>query len=193
MKLALLLSLTLAAGSARGAAAPVPARSATTSAPADTAVVTRTASMHPMRYVVSRPPGWSAARQWPVLVVISDAAREFIADTRAFAAARGDRPFLIVTPLVLTAGGTAQDHRNRFDYPDAAWARAARDGNCAFDRDGLDAVLADVRRLDHADSVFMLAAFEAGGHVAWAELFRRPERIRGRRAGHAELHRALRG
>jgi hypothetical protein len=142
-----------------------------------TAPIERTATTHPMRYWVSRPQGWSARQRWPVVVVIPGAEREFLAETREFAAARGTRPFLVVTPLVLSAGGTAQDHRAAFDYPDAAWARAARDGNCTFDRDGLDAVLADIQRLDAADSVVMLAAFEAGGHVAWAQLFSHPQRI----------------
>jgi hypothetical protein len=141
------------------------------------APVERTAATHPMRYWVSRPHGWSARRRWPVVLVIPGAEREFLAETREFAAARGTRPFLVVIPLVLSAGGTAQDHRPEFDYPETAWARAARDGNCAFDRDGLDAVVADIQRLDAADSVVMLAAFEAGGHVAWTQLFSRPQRI----------------
>jgi hypothetical protein len=162
-------------------AAPARAQSAHTGAPGAgteaSAPVERTAATHPMRYWVSRPQGWSARRRWPVVLVIPGAEREFLAETRAFAAARGTRPLLVVTPLVLSAGGTAQDHRPEFDYPEAAWARAARDGNCTFDRDGLDAVLADIQRLDAADSVVMLAAFEAGGHVAWAQLFSRPQRI----------------
>ena len=75
---------------------------------------------HPMRYVASPPDDWKPDREWPVLVVITDAYRAFEETTRVFAKARGAAPFVIVTPLVLSGGGTAQQHMTDFDYDRAA-------------------------------------------------------------------------
>lgn len=134
---------------------------------------------HPMHYFASPPDNWKADRDWPVLVVITDAAREFEETTRVFANARGAAPFVVVTPLVLSGGGTAQQHMDAFDYDRAAWDRAAKDGNCAFDADGLTAVLADVRQRYHTESKVFMTGWEAGGHVVLSQVLNAPERLRG--------------
>jgi hypothetical protein len=141
-------------------------------------IVERTATAHPIHYFVSLPPGWNPQRTWPVLVVIPDAGREFRATAGTFAAARGTTPFVIVVPMVLGGGGTAQQHKTDFDYPDSVWRIADRVGSCDFDEDGLTAVLNDVRRLYKTDSTIFLTGWEAGGHVVIPELLRHPERIR---------------
>ena len=139
----------------------------------------RTAPGHPMHYLVSLPAGWTAQRQWPVVVVIPDAERHFEEATREFSAVRGDRPFVLVTPLVLGGGGTAQQHMDDFDYSQDVWARIATDGNCKFDEDGLTAVLNDVRQRFHTDDKVFMTGWEAGGHVVLAQLLNHPERLRG--------------
>ena len=139
----------------------------------------RVAPGHPMHYFVSLPDGWTSDRQWPVLVVITDAYREFEKVTGEFATARGSLPFVIVTPLVLSGGGTAQQHREDFDYDQAAWDRAERDGNCAFDADGLAAVLSDVRQRYHTEAKAYMTGWEAGGHVVLSQVLDFPERLRG--------------
>lgn len=139
----------------------------------------RTAATHPMHYFVSLPDGWTSAREWPVLVVIPDAYREFAATTSAFATARGALPFVIVTPMVLSGGGPAQQHVTDFDYESAAWDRAARDGNCGFDADGLSAVLTDVRQRYRTEPKAFITGWEAGGHVVLAQVLNNPERFRG--------------
>ena len=141
-------------------------------------IIERAATMHPMHYFISLPPGWNAQRTWPVLVVIPDAEREFRKTAESFAAARGSTPFVIVVPMVLGGGGTAQQHKSNFDYPDSVWRVADRVGYCDFDEDGMTAVLDDVRRLYHTDSKIFLAGWEAGGHVVIPQLLRHPERIR---------------
>ena len=138
----------------------------------------RTASSHPMRYWVALPAGWESARQWPVVVVIPDAYRHFEEATRDFAAARGNLPFVVVTPLVLGGGGTAQQHMDDFDYGQEVWARIATEGNCKFDEDGLTAVLVDVRQRFHTQERVFLTGWEAGGHVVLAQLLNHPERLR---------------
>jgi hypothetical protein len=49
------------------------------------------ATTHPMRYHLALPSGWTADHDWPVLVVIPDAARDFEANLARFASARRDR------------------------------------------------------------------------------------------------------
>jgi len=141
-------------------------------------IVERTATSHPIHYFVSLPPDWNSQRVWPVLVVIPDAEREFRKTASTFAAARGSTPFVIVVPMVLGGGGTAQQHKNDFDYPDSVWTIADHAGSCDFDEAGLTAVLDDVRRLYHTDSKIFLTGWEAGGHVVIPQLLRHPERIR---------------
>jgi dienelactone hydrolase len=138
----------------------------------------RAPARNPMKYYVSLPRGWTPARRWPAVVVIEDAHREFERTARAFARARGDRPFIIVVPVVLTAGGPANRHREMFPYGSSEWARIALEGDCAFDDQGLKAVTGDVWRRFAAEPQFLITGFEAGGHVVWAQVFRHPERWR---------------
>lgn len=138
----------------------------------------RTAPGHPLRYYVSRPPRWSPDRSWPAIVVVTDAYRDFAGAESLFARTPGAEAFVIATPLVLSGGGTAQAHRDDFDYDAAAWARAGRDGNCRFDDDGLQAMLEDLRRRDHVGPVF-LTGWEAGGHVVLSQVLNHPERWAG--------------
>ena len=141
-------------------------------------IVERSATSHPIHYFVSLPQGWNGQRTWPVIVVIPDAEREFRKTAAAFAAARGSTPFVIVVPMILGGGGTAQQHKDVFDYPDSTWSVADRVGFCDFDEAGLTAVLDDVRRQYHTDSKIFLTGWEAGGHVVIPRLLRHPERMR---------------
>ena len=142
------------------------------------ATVERKATAHPIHYFVSLPLGWNTQRTWPLLVVIPDAEREFRKTAIAFAAARESTPFVIVVPMALGGGGTAQQHKTDFDYPDSVWSIADRVGSCTFDEDGLTAVLDDVRRLYHTEAKIFLTGWEAGGHVVVPQLLAHPERIR---------------
>src|SRR6059058_2279494 len=141
-------------------------------------ITERTAMAHPIHYFVSLPPGWNPQRTWAVIVVIPDADREFRKTAATFAAARGSTPFVIVVPMILGGGGTAQQHKNSFDYSDSVWSIADKVGFCSFDEAGLTAVLDDVRRLYHSDSKIFLTGWEAGGHVVIPQLFTHPDRIR---------------
>jgi pimeloyl-ACP methyl ester carboxylesterase len=143
------------------------------------AITVHTASTHPMHYHVSLPSGWSAGREWPVLVVIPDAAREFAANLQAFVAARGDRPYILVAPEVLTCGGARTRTLAHYSYTQAVWDSLRGHDDFAFDDDGIAALLADAHRVWHAESRAFLTGWEAGGHTVWALTFRHPERWRG--------------
>jgi hypothetical protein len=167
-------ALAVAVG-ALGVHAPLAAQTSSLASPS---VEHRTAAGHPMQYLVSRPAGWTADRRWPLVVIVESAERAFGKTMQAFVAARGSQPFILVTPYVLTAGGTAQQHRPEFPYDSAAWTRAARDGSCGFDEQGLSAVIADVQRRDRGEPRYFIAGLEAGGHVVFADVFHHPGRIR---------------
>src|SRR5437867_4843808 len=79
------------------------------------------AATHPMRYHVALPHGWSAERAWPVLVAIPDAGREFEANLAQFVAVRGDRPYVLVAPEVLSCGGARSRTRDHYTYTAAEW------------------------------------------------------------------------
>jgi hypothetical protein len=142
-------------------------------------ITSHRASTHPMRYHVSLPRGWSAARSWPVLVVIPDASRDFVGNLRQFVSARGDRPFILVAPEVLSCGGARSRTPDRYTYTSAEWDSLQGGDDFAFEEAGLAAVLADVRRQWHAEPKAFLTGWEAGGHTVWAQTFRHPERWRG--------------
>lgn len=173
--IALALALVLAAAPAVTQATPKPAPR----------IELRTAAGHPMKYWLGRPAGMRPGERLPILVVITDARREFEAAASAFLAAedslvgKAAARYLIVVPATLTSGGTAQSVQQAYPYDAAAWARAAKDGNCTFDDEGLAAVLADVRRTAPADTGrACLTGLEAAGHVVFAQAFRHPERWR---------------
>jgi len=133
---------------------------------------------HPMRYHVALPEGWTPDRTWPVVVVITDAHRDFVANLERFVAVRGARPFVLVAPEVLTCGGTRGQTTPPYAYTEAEWRAAQTVGDHDFDDAGLAAVLAEVHQKWHGEERAFLTGWEAGGHTVWAQAFRRPERWR---------------
>lgn len=137
------------------------------------------ASTHAMRYYVALPRGWAADRTWPVLVVIPDASRDFDDNLARFVRARGDRPYVLVAPEVLTCGGARGRTRDHYTYTAAEWDSLQGGDDFTFEDAGLAAVLEDVHRQWRGEPRAFLTGWEAGGHTVWAQAFRRPERWRG--------------
>ena len=142
------------------------------------AITMHRAGAHAMRYHVALPTGWTREKTWPVVVVIPDAGREFVANLRAFVAARGDRPFLLVAPEVMSCGGARSRTAQHYSYTPAEWDSISASDDFDFDDAGLAAVVADVRERWHGEAKAFLTGWEAGGHTVWAQTFRRPERWR---------------
>jgi poly(3-hydroxybutyrate) depolymerase len=137
----------------------------------------KTATSHPIEYYVSLPKGWNEGRTWPVVMIIEAAEREFLKTLKVFENARGDRPFILIAPLVTTNGGANYRQAGTYHYSEETWARV-QENRCGFDMDGIAAVAADVRKLYHGDSRYFLTGWEAGGHTVWAVLFGHPEEVR---------------
>ncbi len=149
----------------------------THSALAETTLLQRTASRHPMQYFVSLPDNWRADKTWPIVVAVEAAEKEFRENVKRFAEARRDLPFIIVTPINVTNGNAGQRDPAVYPYSVATWDAIARDGICRFDLDGLMNVLQDVKRDFHGEERVYLTGFEAGAHLVWAMTFRHPEQL----------------
>lgn len=142
-------------------------------------VEVKTASTHPMRYYVSLPKNWRAEKSWPVVVVIESANRDFKVNAEEFVKARGELPFIIVAPQVITDGGPHYREAPGYSYREKDWARVAQDGEWKFDDDGLAAVMSDVHRLYNGNSQYFITGWEAGTHTVFAMAFNHPERLCG--------------
>ena len=138
----------------------------------------KTASTHPIQYYLSLPDGWTASRKWPVVVVIESADREFLQAATAFARARATRPFIIVTPLVVTNGGAGFRSVPTYHYSEAVWDRIQSSGQFTFDSDGIAAIMQDVVKQYGGEDKYFITGFEAGGHTVWGMLFNHPETLR---------------
>jgi poly(3-hydroxybutyrate) depolymerase len=141
----------------------------------------RTASTHPMQYYVSLPKNWSASRTWPVVVTIAGSGKEFPDNHAAFSAERDAQnyPFIIVTPLVLTDGGTTNPSQPAYHYSSSTWDLVNSEGACPFDFDGIKAVIADVSSLFKGQSTFFMTGFSGGNNTNSAVLLLHPEWLRG--------------
>ncbi|HWA25123.1 MAG TPA: hypothetical protein VG734_05560 [Lacunisphaera sp.] len=142
-------------------------------------LVRRVADGHPIQYWVSLPKQWSASRDWPVVVVLEAAEKEYEVNARRFADARGDRPFIIVAPYIVSNGNQGLRDPRIFPYSAETWDLIDRLSPCAFDLAGIDAVIATVRRDFQGKSRVYLTGFEAGAHALWAYTFRHPEKLAG--------------
>jgi hypothetical protein len=136
------------------------------------------AKAHPIRYHLALPEGWQPGRSWPVVVVVSDAHRDFEANLQRFVQARGTKPYILAAPEVLTCGGARDQSTPPYSYTAADWAKARAGSDSDFDDAGLEAMLADIHDRWAGEAKAFLTGWEAGGHTVWAQALRRPERWR---------------
>jgi hypothetical protein len=139
----------------------------------------KTASSHPIQYYLSLPEGWTTAKKWPVVVVIESAERDFLQAATDFAHARGQRPFILITPLVVTNGGAGYRNVPAYHYSDAVWATIQNNGPFNFDMGGLTAIMQEVAKQYRGEDRYFIAGLEAAGHTIWGILFNHPEVVRG--------------
>ena len=139
----------------------------------------QTASTHPIQYYLSLPEGWTKAKKWPVVVVIESADRDFFHAATDFAQARGQRPFILITPLVVTNGGSGYRNVPSYHYSDAVWTAVQNSGPFNFDVGGITAIMHDVSKQYGGEDKYFIAGLEAAGHTIWGILFNHPEVVRG--------------
>jgi hypothetical protein len=108
-----------------------------------------------------------------------NADREFLQAATAFAQARQQRPFILVTPLVVTNGGSGYRSVPTYHYSDRVWDGIQNSGQFNFDIDGINAIMQDAARQYGGEDKYFVTGFEAGGHTVWGILFNHPEVVRG--------------
>jgi len=146
-------------------------------------VVLRRAAAHPMRYFLSLPKAWrpDSGRTWPVLVAVEGAGSGFRGMARGYARARGDLPFIVVTPCSF-ANTNAIEGKKLEKYQgwyDAETIAAAERDRFGWDEAGLLAVLEEVAaRFDGAERAFV-TGFSGGGNLTYLMIFRHPDRVAG--------------
>lgn len=116
---------------------------------------------HAMQYYLSLPKGWSNTKTWPVLVVCEAVEKQFQENALRFIKARGERPYIIVAPFIVTNGNQGLRNPEIFPYTSDTWDQIDREGTCAFDLQGLDAVLQDVTQWYNGEARIHITGFEA--------------------------------
>lgn len=143
----------------------------------------KTVADRPMPYWISVPKGWPGNRSWPIVITIQGSTRDFESGAKAFAAERDAKnyPFIIVSPTVTTNtfDGPVPRTTAGYVYTPAAWDLIESEGRCAFDMNGMAALVAEVRNKYAGQSHAFLTGFSGGGHPTWAMMLLKPEVLRG--------------
>jgi len=128
-----------------------------------------------IQYLISLPNGWSAKSKWPVVIIASDAEKQFRKDAEQFIAARKSLPFIIITPFITTNGSQGHGDPSIYPYSKAVWDTIDKLTICKFDLDGLQSITWDVQKNYSGSDRIFITGFEAGAHLVWAMVFQHPE------------------
>lgn len=141
-------------------------------------ITLKTALKHPIQYFLSLPEGWTPAGKWPVVFTIEGGLKNFRNSAEVYAAARKHMPFIIVSPAILTDGG-GDNQRNlpEYHYAPEVWDQIEKSGICAFDQQGLDAIMSDLRQQYGAADKYFITGHSAGAHLTWAMVLMHPEQL----------------
>ncbi|GHN02209.1 hypothetical protein WSM22_36980 [Cytophagales bacterium WSM2-2] len=133
------------------------------------------AENHPMQYYVSLPQGWTKAKQWPVVVVLESASKEYKKNAELFATARGQMPFIMVAPINTNNGSQGRRDPSLFPYSNETWDYMEKVGDCTFNNEGLQSIIKEVTVKYNGEPRVYITGFEAGAHALWSIVFNYPE------------------
>src|SRR5258707_3485007 len=74
------------------------------------------AENHPIQYYLSIPKNWNRNRQWPMVVILEAADKEYKKNAERFINARGDMPFILIAPFNTNNGNQGRRDPNTFTY-----------------------------------------------------------------------------
>jgi poly(3-hydroxybutyrate) depolymerase len=138
----------------------------------------KTALNHPIQYYLSLPEGWTRDKKWPVVFTIEGGLKNFRNGAEVYAIARNHMPFIIVSPVILTdGGGDHQRNLPEYHYAPEVWDQIESIGICAFDQQGLDAIMTDLRQQYGAEDKYFITGHSAGAHLTWAMVLMNPEKL----------------
>ena len=135
------------------------------------------AASHPMQYYLSLPTKWEPGKSWPVVIALEGGNKNFLRMAQTYAASRGDLPYIIVSPMILSNGGDELRSLPEYHYPAAVWDEVAQSGKCKFDFDGIAAVIDDVHARYGGERQVFITGHSAGAHLVWAMILHHPERL----------------
>lgn len=138
----------------------------------------KTAKGHPMQYYLSLPAGWKKDQQWPIVVVIEAAEKEYKENALRFVRARKNMPFIIVAPFNVNNSRSGRRDPAVFPYSSQTWDYIEKTGDCQFNMDGLSKIIVDVQEQYSGEVKYYITGFEAGAHTVWQMLFQHPERLK---------------
>src|SRR5690242_4395765 len=95
------------------------------------------AENHPMQYYLSLPKGWSKDKQWPVVIILEAADKEYKKNMERFIAARGEMPFILVAPFNTNNGNQGRRDKKLFPYSTETWDYMDKVGDCQFNDEGI--------------------------------------------------------
>jgi poly(3-hydroxybutyrate) depolymerase len=133
------------------------------------------ANGHPIQYLISLPDNWSAKTKWPVVIVVSDAEKQFKKDAEQFISNRKGLPFIIVSPFITTNGNQGHRDSSIYPYSKSTWDTIDKQTICMFDIEGLQSIIKDVQETYSGSDKVFITGFEAGAHLVWAMIFQHPE------------------
>jgi dienelactone hydrolase len=113
------------------------------------------ASAGGVQYYLSLPKRWTTNSTWPILVSIDGAGHNFLGNFQAFTKARGEQPFIIMTPFI------------------------SSNGNDPADLKAVLVIVQEVQKSAKGQPKFFITGFSAGGHLAWQCIFTHPELLAG--------------
>jgi len=126
------------------------------------------AESHPMQYLVAAP---DRGRPQAAIITLDGADHDFLWNSATFVRARCGRPFVVVTPYIVSNGGRVDP--TAYPYT-ATELSAAMVAPLAFDVTGVAAVVASLRAQYDLATIY-LAAYSAGGHLGWKLALDAPE------------------
>lgn len=150
---------------------------------AENRVVLMAASRHPMRYFFSLPKGYrrGAGRKWPVLICVEGAGSAFKGIAQNYLNARGDLPFLIVSPCSFS--NTNQIEGKMLETYRAYYSdEVIEEGNqkrLDWDEAGVLAVIEDLKAHFDAEDRVYVTGFSGGGNITYMMVFQHPDMLNG--------------
>jgi predicted peptidase len=130
---------------------------------------------HPIQYYLSLPKGWNKKKQWPVVIILEAADKEYKKNLDRFITARGDMPFILIAPFNTNNGNQGRRDPKLFPYSTETWDYMDKVGDCQFNDDGIQNIIKEVSANYNGEQKIYITGFEAGTHVLWSIVFNHPE------------------
>ena len=146
----------------------------------ESAPALRPAVGHPMKYYLSLPRGWKREGTWPIAVSVDGRLSAFARNAATFHRARGDLPFILVTPVTLSNTNAVTEQQYGTYYPLTLieeMKAADFQKRLEFDVAGLRTVLVSVRaEFGGADKAY-ITGWSGGGNLTWAMVVAYPDEL----------------